>query len=355
MNQAGNVIACIWDFDKTLIPGNMQAPLFREYGIDENVFWKEIDTLSAKFRNRGIRLSDTLAYLNYILELVKQGRLPKLSKAKLMCYGRQLTFFPGIPEFFSVLKEDIAGDERYRAEGITLEHYIISGGHVETIRGSGVAPFVDGIFACEFLEDEIGKEVKNFWERIERKRLSVEQNDDSEEENDYNKNHENADQIVFDEIEYSISYGERAEIEQIACAIDNTQKTRCLFEINKGSNKHPAIDVNAAMDESHRRVPFCNMIYIADGPSDIPAFSVIRSHGGKAYAVYDPSQENEFAQNDRMLAEGRIDAYGAADYRLESSTAKWIRMHVKKIAQRILNEREQLQEKLIGKPPGHFF
>ena len=32
-----NIIACIWDFDKTLIPGYMQAPLFRRYGIDEAI------------------------------------------------------------------------------------------------------------------------------------------------------------------------------------------------------------------------------------------------------------------------------------------------------------------------------
>ncbi len=30
-----NIIACVWDFDKTLIPAYMQAPLFRRYGIDE--------------------------------------------------------------------------------------------------------------------------------------------------------------------------------------------------------------------------------------------------------------------------------------------------------------------------------
>jgi hypothetical protein len=235
-----------------------------------------------------------------------------------------------------------------------LEHYIISSGHAETIRGSRVAPFVDGIFACEFLDNEIESEVRDFWERLAKKRLETRSEDNLSGEDDSDDDHENADQIVFDEIENTFSKDQETEIRQIACVIDNTQKTRCLFEINKGSNKNPAIDVNAAVDDSNRRVPFCNMIYIADGPSDIPAFSVMRSHGGKAFAVYDPNKENEFAQNDRMLEEGRIDAYGPTDYCLESSTAKWIRMHVQKIAQRILNEREQLQEKLIGKPLGHF-
>jgi hypothetical protein len=355
MNQRGSVIACVWDFDKTLIPGNMQAPMFREYGIEGSVFWAEVDALPSKLRSQGIRLSDTLAYLNYILEFVKQGYFPGLSKEKLMGYGQQLTFFPGIPEFFSILKEDIAGDERCRAEGVTLEHYIISSGHAETIRGSRVAPFIDGVFACEFLEDEIEKEAKDFWKRMEKKRSSVEKGDDFGNEDDSVEIREGADQIVFEEIENTASRDEKREIRQIASVIDNTQKTRCLFEINKGSNKNQAIDVNATVEDCNRRVPFCNMIYIADGPSDVPAFSVIRSRGGKAFAVYDPNKEGEFAQNDQMLGEGRIDAYGPADYRPESSTAKWIRMHVKKIAKRILDEREQLREKLIGKPPEHIF
>ena len=41
-----NIIACIWDFDKTLIPGYMQAPLFRRFGIDEATFWAEMVALS---------------------------------------------------------------------------------------------------------------------------------------------------------------------------------------------------------------------------------------------------------------------------------------------------------------------
>jgi hypothetical protein len=353
MDKVGNVVACIWDFDKTLIPGYMQAPLFREYGIDEAALWKEIDALPARLQKKGIRLSDTLAYLNYILELVRSGRLPGLSKAKLACYGEQLTFYPGIPELFSILREDVESDERCRVHGITLEHYIISSGHGEIIRGSRVAPLVDGIFACEFLENEIADAARIFFERAQKMKLAAREKDNISEEMGTFECYENTDQIAFEEMD-EIAMGANGEIKQIACVIDNTQKTRCLFEINKGSNRNSAIDVNATVDNRNRRVPFHNMIYIADGPSDIPAFSLVRSRGGKAFAVYDPRREKEFVQNDRMLEDGRIDAYGPADYRLESPTARWLRMHVKRIAQRMLDEREQLAERLIGKPPEHF-
>ena len=31
-----NVIAVIWDFDKTLVDGYMQDPIFAHYGVDYN-------------------------------------------------------------------------------------------------------------------------------------------------------------------------------------------------------------------------------------------------------------------------------------------------------------------------------
>ena len=40
-----NVVACVWDFDKTLIPGYMQKPLFEYFNVDENVFWSEVNQL----------------------------------------------------------------------------------------------------------------------------------------------------------------------------------------------------------------------------------------------------------------------------------------------------------------------
>ena len=72
--------------------------------------------------------------------------------------------------------------------------------------------------------------------------------------------------------------------------IDNTSKTRAIFEINKG----PGIDVNARVAEEERRVPIRNMIYIADGPSDVPVFSVVTQLGGRTLGVYQKGAKSNF-------------------------------------------------------------
>jgi len=135
--------------------------------------------------------------------------------------------------------------------------------------------------------------------------------------------------------------------------IDNTTKTRAIFEINKGTNKNPAIDVNSQMAAEDRRIPFQNMIYIADGPSDVPSFSVVKGNGGKAFAVYNPAKPEEFAQNDRLRQSGRIDHYGPADYTEASSTAQWVRMHIHQICDRIVADRETAVSLKASKPPRH--
>jgi len=151
-------------------------------------------------------------------------------------------------------------------------------------------------------------------------------------------------------------------ISQIAVAYDNTSKTRALFEINKGSNTQQGIDVNAKMRPEDRRVPFRNMIYIADGPSDVPAFSVMRQSGGTAYAVYLSDKSTERAreesrrsleQVERLRKDGRVDHYGPADYRPESPSADWLIMRIRQIAEGIIEERRAALKERVGPPPMH--
>lgn len=45
-----NIIAVVWDFDKTLVNGYMEEPIFEHYGVDSSVFWREVNSLPEKYR-----------------------------------------------------------------------------------------------------------------------------------------------------------------------------------------------------------------------------------------------------------------------------------------------------------------
>lgn len=311
---AQNVIACVWDFDKTLIPGYMQAPIFEHYGLDEHKFWQEVHALPQKYQERGCIISKETAYLNHLLTYAREGYMRGLNNKALESFGQQLKFFPGLPDFFEQLRQIPKSQERYRRYGLRLEHYIISSGLAALIRGSQIAPHVEGIYGCEFIESPFAP---GFLDQPD------------------------------------LSFFETSEIAQVGRVVDNTIKTRFIFEINKGSNTDQEIDVNAKVDASDRRIPIENMLYIADGPSDVPVFCVVKKEGGKVYAVYDPSKPKDFEQNDNLLQTGRIHAYGPADYRPDSSTAHWLTMHVNKICERIASEAENTLAARRGDPPKH--
>lgn len=329
IHKPASIVACIWDFDKTLISGYMQSEMLKEYGIDENHFWDYINSMPSILEDRGYKLTDTLSYLNFLISAVRLGYFPGLTRDKLIEYGKSLKFFPGILDFIRNTKEEMANDEKFQNAGILLEHYIVSSGNAETIGGSLIAEYVDGIFATSFLGEEIDDVVNEFFQKYS----SIVPNNDKS--------------------SISIDAQKRTGLEFISNLVDSTHKTRCIFEINKGCNKNPLLNINTAISDDQRRVPFQNMIYIADGPSDIPAFSLLKERGGKTFAVYNQSNDQEFEQVDRMLQDNRVHAYGPTDYTDSSVTAKWIRMHIKKIAERIVDDNEHITRNRLGKHPTH--
>ena len=309
-----NIIACIWDFDKTLIPEYMQTPLFRRYGINEPNFWTETNNLGKHYKERGYHISGEIAYLNHLLTHVLSGEMAGLNNRTLRDCGGDIEFYPGLPDFFDGSRKWVKEKPVHCKHEIVLEHYIVSTGLAEMIRGCAIADKVDGIWACEFVENPLQPGF------LKQKELSI---------------------------------SAEAEISQIGMVIDNTTKTKAIFEINKGSNKNAAIDVNSNMEPEDRRIPMQNMIYIADGPSDIPSFSVVKKGGGKAYAVYNPESPGEFEQNDRLRQVGRIDHYGEADYRLTSATCKWLKLQIHAMCDRIVADREAAVASKVSKPPRH--
>ncbi len=296
-----NIIAVIWDCDKTLIDGYMQDPIFEEYNIKSGDFWKQVDLIPSEYKAKGIRVNKDTYYLNHFIKCAHDGTLSGLNNKKLHEYGAKQKFYKGIPEIFEQTKNMFKDDKSYSEYGIQVEHYIVSTGFAEIIRGSVLKPYVDGIWGCELLDapDENGN-------------------------------------LIISEILYTI---------------DNTTKTRALFEINKGIEKLDGIEVNSKIPEEYRRVHFKNMIYIADGPSDIPAFSVVKQNGGATFAIYPKGDKDAMQQVEQMRADGRVDMYAEADYSEGTTAHMWITSKIQKMADRIRNaEKEKIMSSASDVP-----
>src|SRR4029078_3866043 len=93
-----NIIACVWDFDNTLIPDYMQAPLFRRCGVDEAAFWAETNGLAENYRKRGYHISPEISYLNHLLTYVLAGPLKGLNNKILFDCGSDIKFYQGLPD-----------------------------------------------------------------------------------------------------------------------------------------------------------------------------------------------------------------------------------------------------------------
>lgn len=301
-----NIIAVIWDFDKTLVDGYMQDPIFKEYGVDSKAFWKEVKALPQKYLDeQGVLVNPDTIYLNQFIKYAKEGTFKGLTNDKLKEFGKKLKFYPGIPEIFEKTKKLVQDNSLYNAYDIKVEHYVVSTGMTQIIRGSSVMPFVEHVWGCELVE---GKD------------------------ND----------------------GETC-ISEIGYTIDNTSKTRALFEINKGvhsqinkgedSKKELKVDVNTKLPEEFRRIHFINMIYIADGPSDIPAFSLTNRNGGATFAIYPPKDMRALKQVEQLRMDGRINMYAEADYTEGTTAYMWICNKITEFAERIVREEKKKIEK----------
>ena len=228
--MAQTTIAIIADCDDTLAP-DTTGQLLRLCGVDSQDF----------FQNQSNPLvregwDPSLAYMHTMTQLATEGRpLADLTQERIKELAESLEFFPGVPECFTAVKNEIENDSTFRAAGIHVECYVISGGIGELLRASVLNDVMHYIWACDFAYDEQG---------------------------------------VIAHPKSTVSF---------------TEKTKFLFMINKGvigpSFAGQAYAVNAPMRAEERPVPFENMVYLGDGPSDIPCMSLLQSNGGYVLGV----------------------------------------------------------------------
>jgi hypothetical protein len=281
MSVPQTTIAIVYDYDQTLSPTYMQdEAIFPVFGINPKSFWAKCGQL---VEDQGY--DNELAYMKALLDTLQMDRP---TNADLRALGERLNFYPGLPEMFEEFRDSLLTPEQL-AHGIKVEHYIISSGLKVLLEGSRLAPYVRAIFGCEYAEDAAGR----------------------------------------------ISFPRRV--------ISHTQKTQYLFRINKGMLEMTE-DVNDHLAAELRPIPFPNMIYVGDGPTDVPCFTVMRKNGGQAIAVYNPEDPTRasFKKCYQLSVHAdRVKNIAPSDYRKGSHLRLLLEEMVAEIADAIVQRRRE--------------
>lgn len=268
-------VAIAYDFDGTLAPGNMQEYNFiPDLNMDKGEFWQEANELAKKHD-----MDEVLAYMHLMLIKAKEKNIP-IKEDVFMKYGEKITFFEGVETYFERINAYAA------AQNLHLEHFIISSGLREIVKGTRIAKYFKTIYASGFQYDENGCAC---WP---------------------------------------------------ALGVNYTNKTQFLFRINKGIyNSYDNTLINKSMPEDERAVPFSNLIYMGDGETDVPAMKMVNLYGGTTIAVYNP---NSVATPERpgsakekgikLIRQKRADYIGPANYTENSELDIILRKVIDKIA-----------------------
>lgn len=258
------IVAIMYDFDKTLCTKDMQ-----DYSFIPSLGMTESEFWSfANELGTNEHMDSVLAYMYAMVKMSKDKNIPLL-RQKLVDMGRNVELFSGVESWFERISD--FGSE----QGVQVEHYVISSGMKEIIEGTSISKYFKSIFACEFLYDENGNGI---WPKTD---------------------------------------------------VNYTNKTQFVYRINKGvldvANDN---DLNRSMPDNSKRVPFCNMIYIGDGLSDVPCMKMMKAYGGYSIAVY----QNRDSKVEDLLKNDRVDYIYPADYRDGTGLDTTVKNIIRKMA-----------------------
>lgn len=247
--------ALVYDFDGTLVGGNMQEHSFLPNHVNctKDEFWADVKRLKQEH--------DADQILIYMREMVRRSLAANkpITAASLAEHGKTLPYMPGVLDWFSRI------DAHAVSQGLALEHYVVTSGNEEIIRGCEIFRHFKKVWGSRYLYDENGFAV---WPAV---------------------------------------------------VVNYTTKTQFLFRINKGVQTTWDDDsVNRWIPMQRRPVPFTRMIYLGDGDTDIPSMKMVRHQGGHSIAVFDPKKWDELKAQPtvyNLIAENRSDFVVPADYR----------------------------------------
>ena len=270
-------IAICYDFDGTLIRGNMQEnSFFDEVGMPAEEFWGQVKT-----RARKHDMEEVLAYMQLMVEAARRAET-EFNRKSLIEHGKKLKsqMFPGVEGWFDCIRQYCV------SAGATVEHFIISSGIREMIEGSGIARKCKHIFASGFSFD--ANDVPDFAAR----------------------------------------------------AVNYTTKTQYLFRINKGIlNSWDNENINRFTAEEDWERSFSRMVYIGDGETDVPSMKMVNYQGGYSIVVYplragSKRNREEMVKKraaEQLVSDRRAQFVAEANYEVDGPVYELVTMLVRRI------------------------
>lgn len=137
-----NIVAFMYDFDKTLSPRDMQEYGFiPELGLSSGEFWDSCNDFGSSHG-----MDPILAYM-WAMVRESEGKM-LLTRDKIRSLGSSVELFPGVDTWFERV------NSYAESLGLLPEHYIISSGLKEIIEGTSIAKEFKMIYAGEFMYND---------------------------------------------------------------------------------------------------------------------------------------------------------------------------------------------------------
>jgi 2-hydroxy-3-keto-5-methylthiopentenyl-1-phosphate phosphatase len=247
-------IAIVWDFDGTLTPQDsttkVVVDILQAYQ-SANKFWKYVKGLRGNSRKptwEHVLASDAPIWMYALSRIAYRNRVPLNAEFFEEFVRPHISLYDGVLPFLRKLKR-IEKTTLFRESKLEIHFFIITAGLKELVELLFPKNLITWTFGCRY-------EV-----------------------------------VVAEE-------GGGPESIPVFC-MDETMKTRSLFEISKGSFADKEHAVNRRVPVEELWAPFENIMYIGDGDTDVPALSLTRRQGGLGVVVYNPSK-SKYAVNKRL-------------------------------------------------------
>jgi len=268
-------IGVVFDFDDTLAPDSTSGFL-EHVGLDVGNFWDE--------RVQPKLDADWDPIPAYLHELIEESRRrpegERFTREVLAAYGSTIRPYEGVPELFETLRA-VARDVD---ESIEVEYYLISSGLGDILRAAPVFEHFRDAWACEF------------------------------------------------------HYGDDGSIAFPRSIVSFTEKTKFLYKISKGLVGERSRGRPFEVNERARgfRIPFAHMLYVGDGHTDIPCFSLLKGYEASALAVFDPDSDVKRSKSWGLVRDRRVAGSYRARYGPDADLHHALVAGVEDIARRIV-------------------